>query len=97
MKTVERKTFIDSGMINKESILEFDRATVLCGGDVGDHVECNLTCTVSPPEAETLEYPGCPASVDDLYIYMDDIEITEMITKDQINNIEIEIWESLQD
>ena len=65
------------------------------------HVELEVTVSGSylPAERMTRDYPGSPAEVEDLLVYLGKINITEMLTKDQLDDIEemlLEEFESVE-
>jgi hypothetical protein len=61
-----------------------------------------LTCVFDYQPEEPMEmydrnntgYPGCPADISDIYVYIGDVDITELV-EDELKKIEEEIWKTL--
>ena len=61
------------------------------------HIEIKVEvhADYQPYEPETLETPAVEADIDNITVYLGGVDLTDSITKEQLERIKSQLWEQL--
>jgi hypothetical protein len=74
-----------------------DRTTTITTTIAGESVKVTVAYAYEPAERQTMDYPGCPESVE-LHSVMDgNVELWSQLTEDDIQQIECDILQAMKE